>query len=215
MPAPLQTICLRNPGSYYDLKTYPCAKKPGKQVLQRSFLALGACIEVFLHCWPVICIDGTFLTGRYKDTILTAVAADGNRQLLPLAIAFVEKESGDSWYWFLQRVKQMIVNDVENVCLIHDRHKGILQAIDDIQNGNTERRRAAQWPDLKSRSCMRHMAANFHSQFNNKTLMKLFKRLCSQNQKRKFNFLWKKLDELTKKQTTELSKRPVNTAEDD
>ena len=43
MPALLQTICLRNPGSYYDLKTYPCAQKPGKQVLQRSF-----CIEV-LH----------------------------------------------------------------------------------------------------------------------------------------------------------------------
>ena len=105
MPALLHTICLRNPGSYYDLKTYPCAQKPGKQVLQRSFLALGACIEAFLHCRHVICIDGTFLTGRYKGIILTAVAADGNRQLLPLAIAFVEKESGDSWYWFLQRVK--------------------------------------------------------------------------------------------------------------
>ena len=51
----------------------------------------------------------------------------------------------------------MIVKDVENVCLIHDRHKGILQAIDDIQNGSTERRRAALWPDLNSRWCMRHM----------------------------------------------------------
>jgi len=101
----LQTICLRNPGSYYDLKTYPCAQKPGKQVLQRSFLALGACIEAFPHYRPVICIDETFLTGRSKCTILTAVAADGNRQLLPLAIAVVEKESGDSWYWFLQRMK--------------------------------------------------------------------------------------------------------------
>ena len=117
----------------------------------------------------------------YKGTILTAVAANGNRQLLPLTIAFVEKESGDSWYWFLQRVKQMSVKDVENVCLIHDRHKGILQAIDDIQNGSTERRRSALWPDLKSRWCMRHMGANFHSQFKNKTLMKLFKWLCSQN----------------------------------
>ena len=97
----LPILCLRNSGSYYDLKTYPCAQKPRKQVLQWSFLALGACIEAFLHCRPVICIDGTFLTGMYKGTILTAVAADGNRQLLPLAIAFVEKESGDTWYWFL------------------------------------------------------------------------------------------------------------------
>ena len=181
IPALLHTICLRNTGSYYDLKAYPCAQKPGKQVLQRSFLALGACIEVFPHCRPVICIDGTFLTERYKGTILTDVAADGNRQLLPLAIAFVEKESGDTWYWFLQRVKQMIVKGVENVCLIHDRHKGILQAIDDIQNGSTERSRTVLWTDLKSRWCMRHMGANFHSQFKNKTLMKLFKRLWSQN----------------------------------
>ena len=57
--------------------------------------------------------------------------------------------------------------------------------------------------------------ANFHSQFKNKTLMKLFKRLCSQNQERKLNFLWKKLDELTKNQTAELAKRSVNTEEDD
>ena len=50
----------------------------------------------------------------------------------------MEKDSEDTWYWFLQRVKKMIVKDVENVCLIHDRHKGILQAIDDIQNDSTE-----------------------------------------------------------------------------
>ncbi|CAO1946211.1 unnamed protein product [Urochloa humidicola] len=54
------------------------------------------------------------------------------------------------------------------------------------------------------------MGANFHSQFKNKALMKLFKRLCVQNQERKFNLLWKKLDDLTKKQAEELAKRPVN-----
>ena len=47
----------------------------------------------------------------------------------------------------------MIVKDVENVCLIHDQHKGILQAIDDIQNGSTERSRTALWPDLKITLC--------------------------------------------------------------
>ena len=38
MPVLLHTICLRNPGSYYDLKTYPCAQKPGKQVLRLGHL---------------------------------------------------------------------------------------------------------------------------------------------------------------------------------
>lgn len=61
---------------------------------------------------------------------MTAIGSDGNNQVLPLAITFVEKEFGDSWYWFLERVKHMIVQDVEGVCLIHDRHKGILQTIE-------------------------------------------------------------------------------------
>jgi len=40
LPKLLHTICQRNPESYYDLKSYPCVTRPGKQVLQRSFLAL-------------------------------------------------------------------------------------------------------------------------------------------------------------------------------
>jgi hypothetical protein len=81
-----------NPGYYYDVKDYPCVEKLGKLVLQWSFLALGACIQAFKFCRPVICIDGTFLTGKYKGTILTVVAAHSNNQLLPLVIAFVEGE---------------------------------------------------------------------------------------------------------------------------
>jgi transposase-like protein len=96
-------------------------------------LAFGVCIEAFKVCRPVICIDGTFLTDKYKGTILTVVAADSNNQLLPLAIAFVEGENSDSWYWFLERLKNMVAQDVQDVCVIHDRHKGILQAINDLK----------------------------------------------------------------------------------
>ncbi|WVZ98697.1 hypothetical protein U9M48_044097 [Paspalum notatum var. saurae] len=53
---------------------------PTKRVLQRAFFILGTCINAFQYCRPVICIDGTFLTGRYKGTMLTAIAADGNNQ---------------------------------------------------------------------------------------------------------------------------------------
>jgi hypothetical protein len=54
------------------------------------------------------------------------------------------------------------------------------------------------------------MGANFHSQFKNKQLTELFKWLCSQNQERKFNEIWKKLDELTKKASEEIAKKQVN-----
>jgi hypothetical protein len=101
-----------NPGSYYDIMDYPCVEKPGKLVLQQSFLALGSYIQAFKFCRPVICIDGTYLTSKYKGAILTVVAADSNNQLLPLVIAFVEGENGDSWNWFLERFKNMVVQDV-------------------------------------------------------------------------------------------------------
>jgi hypothetical protein len=44
-----------------------------------------------LHRWY-------FLKGKYKGIILTGLVAGSNNQLLPLAIAFVEGENGDSWY---------------------------------------------------------------------------------------------------------------------
>jgi hypothetical protein len=139
------------------------------------------------------------------------VAAYGNNQLLHLAIAFAEGENGDSWYWFLERLKQMVVGDVSDVCVIHDRHKGILHAIGDIKEGSQERYRAAQWLDVHSRWCQRHMGANFHSQFKNKELTKLFKCLCGTNQKKKFFDLWQKLDDLTKKASEDIAKKPVST----
>jgi hypothetical protein len=49
------------------------------------------------------------------------VVADGNN-----GNCFEEEENGDSWYWFLQRLKQMVVGDVSDLCVIHDRYKGIL-----------------------------------------------------------------------------------------
>jgi hypothetical protein len=137
------------------------------------------------------------------------VAAEGNNQLLPLAISFAEGENGDIWYWFLERLKLMVVEDVSDVCVIHDRHKGTLQAISDIKEGSQERYRAAQWPDVHSRWCMRYMGENFHSQFKNKELTKLFKRLCSTNQEKKFFDLWQKLDDPTKKASE--AKKPVST----
>jgi hypothetical protein len=55
------------------------------------------------------------------------------------------------------------------------------------------------------------MGANFHSQFKNKKLTKLFKCLCSTHHEKKFFNLWQKLDDLTKKASEEIAKKPVST----
>lgn len=52
------------------------------------------------------------------------------------------------------------------------------------------------------------MGANIYKQFSNKRVMDLFKRLCLQNQQKKFNELWYRLDDLTAKQTDENRSKP-------
>jgi hypothetical protein len=79
-----------------------------------------------------------------------------------------------------------------------------------MKEGNQERYIVPLWPDIKSRWCVRHMKANFHSQFKNMILSKLFERLCEQTQQKKFDAVWKKLDDLTKKASEKIAKRPMN-----
>jgi hypothetical protein len=51
----------------------------------------------FQHYRLVILVDGTFLTGKYRSTLMMAVAVDPEQQLVPLAFALAESENDDSW----------------------------------------------------------------------------------------------------------------------
>ena len=92
LPRMLSQVAARNPGSFYDTYLVPAMTR-GQSILQRAFFCLGAYVRAFQCCLPVICIDGTFLTGRYKDQILTAIRVDCNNQIVPLAFVFVENEN--------------------------------------------------------------------------------------------------------------------------
>ncbi|WVZ92841.1 hypothetical protein U9M48_038879 [Paspalum notatum var. saurae] len=186
-----------NPVTYYDVMHFPNIEG-GPSILQRVFFCLGLYVRAFQYCLPLLCIDGTFLIGKYKGTILTAIGVDGNNQVLSVAFTILENENNDSWYWFLERVKAQVVSSRSNVCLISDEHAEILEAIDKFKHGSGAS--PPTWPNVHHRWCMRHLATNFHDHFKNKDLMDLFKRLSSQNQQRKFNAIWKLLDELTAKQ---------------
>jgi hypothetical protein len=50
-------------------------------------------METFKHCYDVLSIDGTFLTGKYEGTMLIVIGIDADHQLVPLAFAIVEKEN--------------------------------------------------------------------------------------------------------------------------
>ena len=95
----------RNPGTYVNVQHMRLLSIPDFKVLKRVFFSFGMCIEAFRHCPPVMFVDGTFLTGQYRGQILTAIGVDGNNQIIPLSMAFVEGENFPSWVWFLRQVK--------------------------------------------------------------------------------------------------------------
>ena len=100
LPKWLKAFTDSNSGSRVIWKTIPTTM-PSCAIFERVFWAFGPSIEVFQHCRPVISIDGTFLYGKYKGTLLIASTWDGDNRVFPLAFAIVEKETDDSWYWFL------------------------------------------------------------------------------------------------------------------
>ena len=98
------------------------------------------------------------------------------------------------------------------MCVLHDSHKGILSAVKKLQEGHNV---DVAWPDLHNRWCMRHMGANFYSQFRSKRLEDLFKKLCKQNQRCKFDELWALLDKLTTSHMEDIHKKPVVAREEE
>ncbi|PWA62743.1 transposase, MuDR, MULE transposase domain protein [Artemisia annua] len=80
--------------------------------LVRSFLC-------FMH--PLLIIDAAHLKGRYLGTNLAVVAMDGNNQIIPIATGVTHGETGESWTWFLSKLKECI-GEVPGLAIISDRH---------------------------------------------------------------------------------------------
>ena len=73
----------------------------------------------------MIGLDGCFLKGYYEGQLLCAVAQDGNNGLYPIAVAVVEKENFQSWYWFLMKLREDIREGTSDLgwTFITDRQK--------------------------------------------------------------------------------------------
>ncbi|KAL0367276.1 UNVERIFIED_CONTAM: hypothetical protein Sradi_3617700 [Sesamum radiatum] len=125
------------------------------------------------------CVDGTHLYTRYKHKMLIAATMDGNQQVLPLAFAIVDDESYASWKWFLQQLSRHVIRGRRGVCLISDRHAGIIKAVNESSEFVP--------PNGVHRYCLRHVCSNFNSHHKNIVLKDLCWRAGSEYQIRKFN----------------------------
>jgi len=137
-------------------------KDPSTNILDRVFWAFKPCIDGFNYCKPIVQVDGTSLTGKYHDTLLTVISQDGNRNIFPLAFAIVEVETKEAMIWFFQLLREY-VTPKPNICLITDRGKAILSA---LQSPNI----AWEEDGLSSVFCIRHIASNFNKKFKNAEL---------------------------------------------
>ena len=83
---------------------------------------------------------------------MMAAAVDPKDQIVPMAFALVEGENNESWSWFMWLLRVQPLDSSRTICLISDRHLGILNATGEHIDG---------FPPLVHRWCMRHFVANF------------------------------------------------------
>nr|XP_016503159.1 PREDICTED: uncharacterized protein LOC107821250 [Nicotiana tabacum] len=78
-----------------DLRLWPCYKL--EYIFNNVFWSFKPAIDGFVHCRPVISIDGTHVYGKYDTKLLIAVAADANGQIFPLAFSICANEIEEAW----------------------------------------------------------------------------------------------------------------------
>ncbi|PWA64836.1 transposase, MuDR, MULE transposase domain protein [Artemisia annua] len=97
-------------------------------VFKMVFVVFGIAVRSFVRFMrPLIIIDAAHLKGRYLGTNLLAVGMDGNNQIVPIATGVSQGETGESWTWFLRRLKECI-SEVPDLAIISDRHPSIALA---------------------------------------------------------------------------------------
>ncbi|KAL0336341.1 UNVERIFIED_CONTAM: hypothetical protein Sradi_4846000 [Sesamum radiatum] len=186
LPKYLRAIQKYNPGTIVEWKHKGFQQSTGKYVMGYVLWAFKPCIDGFQFCRKIISVDGTHLYTKYKYKLLIAAALDGNQQVLPLAFAIVDEETYPSWKWFLQQLSRHVIRGRRGMCLISDRHGGLIKAV-------------REGPDFVSphgvhRYCLQHVCFNFNSIIKNVVLKDLCWQAGSEYQLRKFNRIMEEIN---------------------
>ncbi|GAU45778.1 hypothetical protein TSUD_24420 [Trifolium subterraneum] len=104
-----------NPGTIVRLETSPTGIQ-GQMFFDHVFWAFKPRIEGFVHCKPLVQVDGTWLNGKYKGTLLLAIAQDGNNHIFPVTFAIVEGETKEAWNFFLKNLREHVTPQ-EGICI--------------------------------------------------------------------------------------------------
>ncbi|XP_070054530.1 uncharacterized protein [Nicotiana tomentosiformis] len=119
-------------------------------------------IDGFVYCRPIISIDNKHVYGKYDIKILIVVAINVNESIFPIAFAICSNKSQETWTWFLNHLKEHVVRQHSGICLISDRHGGILSYVQTLD--------AQKEPYAYHHYCVRHLKANIQRAHLNKSL---------------------------------------------
>nr|XP_045090280.1 uncharacterized protein LOC123493395 [Aegilops tauschii subsp. strangulata] len=138
-------------------------------------------------CRKVIGLDGCFFKGAVKGELLCAIARDANNQMYPVAWAVVEKETKESWKWFVGLlIKDLdINNNGAGWVVISDQQKGLINAMQDYL------------PNAEHRMCARHIYANWRKKHRSHEWQKFFWAIAKASNKQDFNYRKAKLAQET------------------
>ncbi|XP_026405382.1 uncharacterized protein LOC113300354 [Papaver somniferum] len=115
---------------------------------ERFFISFEACITGFNKYFrPMLIIDATFLTGKFRGGLMVACGKTGNQEIFPLAFGLVSAENDDNWRWFLENLKG-IVDDDRPLTIISDRGTGLLNNVLEV------------FPNAFHSYCSYHMKGN-------------------------------------------------------
>ncbi|XP_022151642.1 uncharacterized protein LOC111019549 [Momordica charantia] len=139
--------------------------------LRCSIRGFGSCIR------QVLVVDGAHLKRKYRGVLLTASSVDGNNQIHPLAFGIVDKESDESWTWFLERVN-ICIGNVDGLVLVSDRHQTITNFV------------ATVFPDAAHVTCMHHVVMKLTEKFRNEGMRRIFSKAAKAFKISKFRYYW-------------------------
>ncbi|XP_054785925.1 uncharacterized protein LOC129292388 [Prosopis cineraria] len=119
---------------------------------QYLFIAYGHSIKGFMEgARPILYIDGSFLSGPYKGTLLLACAYDADNEIFSVAYAIVGSETVEEWSWFLQNIKN--ITESQEIALVSNKHNSIIRDVQVIYDCD------------RHAFCYCHLKENFRSEF--------------------------------------------------
>ncbi|XP_047267515.1 uncharacterized protein LOC124897936 [Capsicum annuum] len=140
-----------NSGSTIYMKLTDNAVLNEPQRFQRIYIYFAACKLGFrAGCRKIVGVDGCCLKGpMYKTQLLSVVGLDANNNILLIAYAIVEKESKETWTWFLNYLAADLCIGENGWTFMYDKQKGLIEAFNDVL------------PCVSHRFCIRHLHNNF------------------------------------------------------